>query len=93
LASLNPYGVTVKVNFTDPVIGFEPPVVALTTMLELPVGVPGSFGVLEPPPQEDIHSADKPSRTINTSILKMPSERFREPIVATIPSSPGNSTA
>ena len=85
---------TVNVNFTDPVTGFAPPVVAFTTMFEVPVGVPGSLGVLlELPPHEDIQSAEKLSKMISASIRIAPSERLREPMVTNTPSNPGNKKA
>ena len=83
-------------NFADPVIGFAPPVVAFTTMLELPVGVPGFVGVLplpELPPHEVVHNAARLSRAIIEMIRMLPSTRLRELTTTTTPSSPGSSIA
>ena len=86
---------TVKVNFTDPVIGFAPPVVAFTTMFELPVGVPELLGVPPPelPPHEVVHRAPRLSKAITVRIRTVPSARLREPNTTTTPSSPGSSIA
>ena len=75
-------------------IGADPPVVALTTTVLVPIGVPG-FELPLPllPLQEPSHRVENPKTTIRPSRRTPRSERFREPRVNMIPNSPGSSAA
>ena len=84
---------TTSVNWNDPVMGFEPPVVALTVMVELPAGVPGFDWPLPlVPPQEPSHRVEKPRTKIRLKMRTPRATPFRDP-VKTIPNNPGSKAA
>lgn len=88
------YGVTVNVNDIWLVIGLDPPVVAFTTTVLDPTGVPGFLLLLpEVPPQEAIHRVENPSTTISPSARNDIVIRLREPAMQTMPNNPGMSSA
>lgn len=88
------YGVTLSVNDMLLVIGLDPPVVAFTTMVLDPTGVPGFLLLLpDVPPHEAIHMVENPSTTISPSTRNDVVIRLRAPAMHTIPKTPGMSSA
>lgn len=88
------YGVTFNVNDMLLVIGLVPPVVAFTTTVLAPTGVPGFLLLLpEVPPQDAIHTVENPSTTISPSTRNEVVIRLREPATHTMPNNPGMRSA
>jgi len=82
------------VNLKLLAIGFPPPVVALTVIVELPAGVPGFELLLELlPPHEPSHRVEKLKATIRLSMRNPRAYPFRDPAAKMIPNSPGNKAA
>lgn len=89
------YWLTTSVNLKLLVIGFAPPVVALTVTVELPAGVPGFELLLEVlPPHEPSHTVEKPNATIKASMRIAPRrDAFRDPATKIMPNNPGSKAA